>query len=146
MSDKRKSSEKHRGAEKREKPVTPRAQALPGLRKAESTAPGKPVTPAPNAVPGVKSPEEFVSNLMRCVEATGQMIAKIVEDKDKRKGAFTVAGVMADSGKLFAPIVQFWMNDPKGYADARAKLGEDMIELWGRTYKRLPGRRRFQAP
>ena len=77
MSDKRRTYEKRRAAEKREKPVSP----------------------APKCLPGLQSPEEFVANLMRCVEATGQVIAKIVEDKDKRKGAFTVGGGMAELRK-----------------------------------------------
>ncbi len=120
MSDKRKISEKRRLPEKQEKP-------------------GKAVSPAEKPLLGLQSPEEFVTNLMRSVEATGQVIAKIVEDKDKRQGAFTVANGMANSGKLFAPILQYWMNDPKGYSEAQAKLSENMIELWGRTYKRFIG-------
>ena len=119
MSDKHRISEKRPEAEKRE--------------KTEKT-----VSPVP-AVPGLQSPEEFVSNIMRSVEATGQLISKLVEGKDKRSGAFTVASGMADSGKLFAPIVQYWMNDPKAYAEAQAKLSADMIDLWGRTYKRFLG-------
>ena len=119
MSDKRGISEKRPLAEKQEKP-----------EKAISAA---------EALPGLQSPEEFVTNLMRSVEATGLVISKIVESKDKRKGAFTVANGMSDSGKLFAPIIQYWMNDPKAYADAQAKLSEDMVELWGRTYKRFLG-------
>ncbi len=120
MSDKRRISEKRRQAEKREKPE-------------------KAVSPAEKALPGLQAPEEFVANLMRSVEATGQVISKIVENKEKRDGAFTVASDMADSGKLFAPIIQYWMNDPKAYADAQSKLSEEMIDLWGRTYKRFLG-------
>jgi polyhydroxyalkanoate synthase subunit PhaC len=122
MSDKRRISEKRPEAEKREKP-----------EKTVSLA------PAEKPLPGLQSPEEFVSNIIRSLEATGQVISKIVEDKDKRNGAFTVASGMADSGKLFAPIVQYWMNDPKAYAEAQAKLSADMIDLWGRTYKRFLG-------
>ena len=120
MSDKRGISEKRRPAEKSEKPE-------------------KAVSPSEKPVPGLQAPEEFVTNLLRSVEATGLVISKIVESKDKRKGAFTVANGMSDSGKLFAPIIQYWMNDPKAYADAQSKLSEDMIELWGRTYKRFLG-------
>ena len=122
MSDKHRISEKRPEAEKREK-----------TEKVVSPA------PAEKPLPGLQSPEEFVSNIMRSVEATGQLISKLVEGKDKRSGAFTVASGMADSGKLFAPIVQYWMNDPKAYAEAQAKLNADMIDLWGRTYKRFLG-------
>ena len=57
MSDKRKISEKRRLPEKQEKP-------------------GKAVSPAEKPLSGLQSPEEFVTNLMRSVEATGQVIAK----------------------------------------------------------------------
>ena len=79
MSDKHRISEKRPEAEKREK-----------TEKTVSPA------PAEKPLPGLQSPEEFVSNIMRSVEATGQLISKLVEGKDKRSGAFTVASGMAE--------------------------------------------------
>ena len=64
---------------------------------------------------------------------------KIVEDKQKRDGAFTVLGGLADAPKLFAPIAQYWMTEPQKFQEAQAKLSHDLIELWGRTYKRFLG-------
>jgi polyhydroxyalkanoate synthase len=87
----------------------------------------------------LQSPEQFTANLLKAFEASGQIVARLVEDKDKRDGAFTVAGGMADVGKLFAPIAQYWLSDPAKFADAQAKLNKDLIELWGRTYKRFLG-------
>jgi len=141
MSNKRSTSEKRRAAEKHGKPSGSASKPLPASSAAEAVAPapGQQISAAPKPSPGAQASEEFVSNLLRSVQATGQVIAKIVEDKDKRQGAFTVASGMADSGKLFAPIIQYWMNDPKAYAEAQAKLSEDMIDLWGRTYKRFLG-------
>ncbi|HXW21315.1 MAG TPA: class I poly(R)-hydroxyalkanoic acid synthase, partial [Rhodomicrobium sp.] len=141
MSNKRSTSEKRRAAEKHGKPSGSASKPLPASSAAEAVAPapGQQINAAPKPSPGAQASEEFVSNLLRSVQATGQVIAKIVEDKDKRQGAFTVASGMADSGKLFAPIIQYWMNDPKAYAEAQAKLSEDMIDLWGRTYKRFLG-------
>lgn len=88
---------------------------------------------------GLQSPEQFVANLLRAFEASGQILAKLIENKEKRDGAFTVAGGMADAGKLFMPIAEYWMKDPQGLAAAQAKLSQDMVELWGRTYKRFLG-------
>src|SRR5271166_4460999 len=90
-------------------------------------------------LPGFESPEQFTANLIRAFELSGDIIRKIVEDKDKRDGAFTVAGGLADSGKVFAPIAQYWMSDPSGFAAAQAKLSQDLVELWGRTYQRFLG-------
>ena len=141
MSDTRSISEKRRAGEKHGKPSGSASKPLPASSAAEAVAPapGQRASVAPKPSPGAQASEEFVSNLLRSVQATGQVIAKIVEDKDKRQGAFTVASGMGDSGKLFAPIIQYWMNDPKAYAEAQAKLSEDMIDLWGRTYKRFLG-------
>ncbi len=90
-------------------------------------------------LPGLQSPEQFTANMVRAFELGGQIVAKIVNDKDKRDGAFTVVGGLADAGKIFAPIAQHWMGDPQGLAAAQAKLNQDLIELWGRTYKRFLG-------
>ena len=97
----------------------------------------KDVPPAP--LSGLQSPEQFFANLLRSFELTGEIVRKIVEDKDKRDGAFTVVGGLADAGKLFAPIAQHWMGDPHGFAGAQAALSHDLINLWGRTYKRFLG-------
>jgi polyhydroxyalkanoate synthase len=104
------------------------------------------------------APEEFMTNLFRAFEASGQIFAKILDDKEKRQGAYTVADNMAEAGKLFAPIAQYWLHDPQGLATAQNKLGQDLVELWGRTYQRFlgqnvapivrpsPGDPRFQDP
>jgi polyhydroxyalkanoate synthase subunit PhaC len=92
-----------------------------------------------SALPISQAPEQFIMNLLRAFEVSGQIVTKIVEDKDKREGAFTVVGGLAEAGKLFAPIAQHWMNDPQGLAAAQAKLGQELIELWGRAYRRFLG-------
>jgi polyhydroxyalkanoate synthase subunit PhaC len=90
-------------------------------------------------MPGLQSPEQFVTNLLRAFEVGGQIVTKIVEDQGKRDRAFTVVGGLADSGKLFAPIAQYWMSDPQKFAAAQAKLTQELTELWGNTYQRFLG-------
>ncbi len=140
-------------AEKLEQPA-PKPAAAQAAAKTERPAPKpaveKPAENKPAAagaqpfpgmppVPGMQTPEQFAANMLRAFEMGGKVLAKMVEDKDKRSGAFTVAGGMADAGKLFAPIAQYWMADPQGYTAAQTKLSQDMVELWGRTYKRFLG-------
>ena len=137
MSDTRRISESRIVAEKHEIP-SGEVQKLASVSQA-AEAPALPGALPPAALASLEASEQFVTNLMRSVEATGQAIAKIVESKDKRHGAFTVASGMADSGKVFAPVMQYWLNDPKAYAEAQAKLNQDMIDLWGRTYRRFLG-------
>jgi polyhydroxyalkanoate synthase subunit PhaC len=93
----------------------------------------------PSPLPGLQSPEQFAANLIRAFELTGEIVRKIVEDKDKRDGAFTVVGGLADAAKIFAPIAQYWMTDPNGLAAGQTKLSQDLIELWGRSYQRFLG-------
>ncbi len=103
-----------------------------------------------------QSPEQLTANILRAFELSGQIVRKIVEDNGKRDGAFTVVGGLSDVHKLFAPIASYWMSDPSALATAQTKLNQDLIELWGRTYRRflgedvppvvkpLPGDSRFQ--
>ena len=61
----------------------------------------------------VRIPEQFSANILRAFELGGEIVRKMVEDKDKRDGAFTVMGGLADAPKLFAPIAQYWMSEPR---------------------------------
>ena len=139
MSDTRRRSESRKVAEKHEMPSGEVSKPASLSNAAQTGASGQQGVVPPAALASLQASEQFVTNLMRSVEATGQAIAKIVESKDKRHGAFTVASGMADSGKVFAPVMQHWLNDPKAYTEAQAKLNQDMIELWGRTYRRFLG-------
>lgn len=123
---------------------TPNPQTTEQLVKAEKPASAaqkaKPqAQPEPQPTPNPQATEQFAANILRALEATGQVISKMVEDRDKRSGAFSVAGGLADSGKLFAPIIQHWVNDPQSYSAAQTKLTQDMIDLWGRTHRRFLG-------
>jgi polyhydroxyalkanoate synthase len=101
--------------------------------------PGTKVSALPPGLTPAKSPEEFTANLLRAFELTGQIVRKITEDKDKRDSAFTVVGGLQDAPKLFAPIIAYWAADPTKFAEAQKRLSEDLIELWGRTYRRYMG-------
>ncbi len=102
--------------------------------------PGNTVSTVPSVpLPGFESPEQFTANILRAFELSGEIVRKMVEDKEKRDGAFTVMGGLADAPKLFAPIAQYWMTEPQKFQAAQTKLNQDLIELWGRTYKRFLG-------
>ncbi|MGO9544112.1 MAG: PHA/PHB synthase family protein [Rhodomicrobium sp.] len=90
-------------------------------------------------LPAMQSPEQFAANMFRAFELSGQIVAKIVNDRNKRDGAFTVVGGLSDVPKLFAPIAHHWMSDPNALAAAQSKLSHDLVELWGRTYRRFLG-------
>ncbi len=121
----------------------------PGNTK--STVPAVPL-------PGYESPEQFTANILRAFELSGEIVRKMAEDHEKRNGAFTVMGGLADAPKLFGPISHYWMSEPEKFGEAQSRLNRDLIELWGRTYKRFlgeeaepmvkhsPGDPRFQDP
>lgn len=110
------------------------------MRDKSTGKPGNKVTALPAVpAPGYESPEQFAANILRAFELSGQIVRKMVEDTEKRDGAFTVIGGLADAPKLFAPIAQYWMSDPQKFTAAQAKLGQDLVELWGRTYQRFLG-------
>ncbi len=101
-------------------------------KNAKSAAPSEPP-------PGHESPEQFTANILRAFELSGEIVRKMVEDKEKRDGAFTVMGGLADAPKLFSPIAYYWISEPEKFTEAQAKLNKDLIELWGWTSKRLLG-------
>ena len=104
-------------------------------KKPADTTSAVPSTP----LPGYESPEQFTANMLRAFEFSAEIMRKMVEDKDKRSGAFTVMGGLADAPKLFGPIAQYWMSEPGKFTEAQTRLNQDLIELWGRTYKRFLG-------
>ena len=109
-------------------------------RDKSAQKPGNTVSAVPSVpLPGFESPEQFTANMLRAFELSSEIMRKMVEDKDKRDGAFTVMGGLADAPKLFGPIAQYWMTEPRKYQAAQTKLNQDLIELWGRTYKRFLG-------
>jgi polyhydroxyalkanoate synthase len=87
----------------------------------------------------MQSPEQFSANLFKAFEMGRQVLAKIAEDPQKREGAMSVASGFSDMSKLFAQIAQHWASHPKDLTEAQAALSHDLIELWGRTYKRFLG-------
>ncbi len=95
--------------------------------------------PSAMNLPGLESSEQFATNLLRAFEAGGQIISRLMDDREKRQGAISIAEGIAESGKLFGPIAQYWLNDPQALATAQGKLSQDLIELWGRTYQRFLG-------
>jgi polyhydroxyalkanoate synthase subunit PhaC len=109
-------------------------------RDKSASKPGNTAGEVPSApLPGYESPEQFTANIMRAFEIGGEIMLKMAGDKQKRDGAFTVMGGLADAPKLFSPIAHYWMSEPQKFQETQAKLNHDLIELWGRTYQRFLG-------
>lgn len=125
-------------SKKRDKTTEKPGNKVTALTPVSSPA-GKVATAKPLPLQAYESPEQFASNMLRAFELSGEIIRKLVADHEKRDGAFTVIGGLADAPKLFAPIAHYWMSDPQKLAEAQAKLSNDMIDLWGRTYQRFLG-------
>ena len=78
--------------------------------------------------------------MLRAFEFSAEIMRKMVEDKDKRNGAFTVMGGLADAPKLFGPIARCWMSEPQKFQAAPdAARTRTLVELWGRACKRFLG-------
>lgn len=86
-----------------------------------------------------QSPEEFAANLLRAFEVGGKILTKLADDGEKRKGAYSVASGMSEASKVLATIAQYWMSEPQKLAAKQAALNKDLVELWGRAYKRMLG-------
>jgi polyhydroxyalkanoate synthase subunit PhaC len=109
-------------------------------RDKSAKKPGNTVSDVPSKpLPGFESPEQFTANILRAFEVGGEIMLKMAGDQQKRDGAFTVLGGLADAPKLFSPIAHYWMTEPQKFQEEQVKLNQNLVELWGRTYKRMLG-------
>jgi polyhydroxyalkanoate synthase len=86
----------------------------------------------------VKDPEKLASNMLHFFSQGARALTRYMDD-DRADGPFSVASEMTEASKLLGSIAQHWMAEPEKLAIKQAKLTEDFVELWGRTYRRYLG-------
>jgi len=87
---------------------------------------------------GVQDPEKLASNMLLLFNEGAKALSRYADNK-RGDGPMSVAGEMNEAGKLLGSIAQRWMAEPDKLAAKQTKLTEDLIELWGRTYRRYLG-------
>ncbi len=105
----------------------------------------------------IKNPEQLATNMLRLYELGSSALSRLFDER-KGTGPYSVASELGEAGKVLSAVAQKWLQEPERLAAAQAKLNQDFIELWGRTYRRFlgekveplvkpaPGDSRFQHP
>ena len=87
----------------------------------------------------VKDPEKLASNMLHFFSEGARALTRYMDEK-RADGPYVVATELTEAGKLLGAIAQQWMmTEPDKLAARQTKLTEDLVELWGRTYRRFLG-------
>jgi polyhydroxyalkanoate synthase subunit PhaC len=86
----------------------------------------------------VRDPEKLAANMLAFFGEGARALTRYMDDK-RADGPYAVATELTEAGKLLGAIAQRWMTEPEKLAARQTKLTEDLIELWGRTYRRFLG-------
>ena len=86
----------------------------------------------------VKDPEKLASNMMAFFGEGARALTRYMDDK-RQDGPYAIANELTEASKLLGAIAQRWMAEPEKLAERQTKLTEDLVDLWGRTYRRFMG-------
>lgn len=87
---------------------------------------------------GVNDPEKLANNMFKLFHEGGRVLTRYLDEK-RADGPFSVAGEMTEASRLLSSVAQRWMAEPEKLAERQSQLTADLIELWGRTYRRFLG-------
>jgi polyhydroxyalkanoate synthase len=86
----------------------------------------------------VKDPEKLATNMMHFFGEGARALTRYMDDK-RQDGPYAMASELNEAGKLLGVIAQQWITEPEKLAQRQTRLTENLIELWGRTYRRYMG-------
>jgi polyhydroxyalkanoate synthase subunit PhaC len=86
----------------------------------------------------VQDPEKLATNMMHFFSQGARALTRYMDDK-RQDGPYAMATELSEAGKLLGVITQHWMTEPQKLAQRQTQLTEDLVELWGRTYRRFLG-------
>ncbi len=87
---------------------------------------------------GAIVPEQFAQNLMALFDKGSKALTLMLDEK-RADGPMSVASGMTEASKVLGVIASKWATEPDKLAAKQAQLTEDLIALWGSTYRRLLG-------
>ena len=105
----------------------------------------------------IKDPEKLAANMFGFLSEGARALTRYVGE-NRSDGPYAVANELTEASKILGAVAQRWMTEPERLAARQTKLTEDLVDLWGRTYRRFlgekvepvvkpaPGDARFQDP
>ncbi len=86
----------------------------------------------------LRDPEKLAANMLGFFSEGARAMTRYVGEK-RMDGPYAVASELQEAGKLLGAIAQQWLSEPERLAARQTRLAEDLVELWGRTYRRFLG-------
>jgi polyhydroxyalkanoate synthase len=86
----------------------------------------------------IKDPEKLAANMLGFLSEGARALTRYVGE-NRADGPYAVANELTEASKILGTIAQRWMTEPERLAARQTKLTEDLIDLWGRTYRRFLG-------
>jgi polyhydroxyalkanoate synthase len=86
----------------------------------------------------IKDPEKLAANMFGFLSEGARALTRYVGEK-RADGPYAVANELTEASKILGAIAQRWMTEPERLAARQTKLTEDLVDLWGRTYRRYLG-------
>ncbi len=114
--------------------LKPRAAAQPGgpppVVQPAATGEG---TPLPDF-------EKLAFNAARFLEQGGKALAAYLKPLENGKTAKTdMSETVTAAARSIGKVAEHWMSNPGRLAQAQAAITVPLVQLWGQTYRRLPG-------
>ncbi len=112
---------------------------------------------APDIPYAMKDPEQFAQNMVKLMNVGSQALSRWLDDR-RADNPQKIVSEWGEAGQIIGSVMASWANDPEKFAERQTKLAENMIDLWGRTNRRLlgekveplvqpaPGDNRFRDP
>lgn len=86
----------------------------------------------------VQDPEALAQNILTLIDKSTRAFTQLLDEK-RASGPYSFANEMSEAGKALSTVMGKWLAEPDKLAAKQAKLTEDFIELWSRTYCRYLG-------
>jgi len=87
---------------------------------------------------GVKDPQKLAANMMQVFTEGARAYVRAFDER-RSDGPVAIAGELGEAAKLLGSVAQHWIAEPEKLAARQTKLAGDLVELWGRTYRRFMG-------
>jgi polyhydroxyalkanoate synthase len=87
----------------------------------------------------VANPEEFLRNMLRLMQESGQVMATMLERGDFVKPVPVQAAEVQDNAELWSDVWQHWLTNPTKLASHQGELMRQYMEVWQSTAQKMMG-------
>ncbi len=87
----------------------------------------------------VTVPDAFSRNLATALDRGTRALARMLDERKMIYGPYSAPSEASEASHALSGVMEYWLSNPEKLSEAQTRLAGDLIELWGRTYKRFLG-------